>query len=443
MANNSQSPGGLARRIWHNLQSLLPALSADDLLRDRNYRRLWTSVLISSLGGQVTMLALPLSAVVLLQATPSQMGYLASMELLPFLLLSLPAGVWLDRVRKLPVYRCAELLLALVLVSVPLVWALGYLSMAFLYVVGFASGCVFVTSGSASQIVLTQVVPRKRLVEAHSKNALATSGAEVVGPSLAGLLIQLFGAPLALLVDALMLLVSVLLLRGLKVQEEPVSTATTHFWHDLLEGLRFVRGNRLLMTVAFTTGLWQFTIQCAVVAQMLFATQLLGLSEHQIGWCFTVAGLGTVLGSVFGHRISTRIGPGPCLVLGVLICGAGWLQLAFASVGYWGVASFVLMMLCFSFGAVLLFINFLALRQAVTPAAMLGRMTSTVRWLTLLGATPGALLGGYLGEHWGLRYAIGVGGGGMLLLGAWAWMYSGLRHVHSLPSEFAQGTGNP
>jgi MFS family permease len=97
------------------------------------------------------------------------------------------------------------------------------------------------------------------------------------------------------------------------------------------------------------------------------------------------------------------------------------------------VISFVLMLLCFGVGAVLMFINFLALRQAVTPAPMLGRMTSIVRWLMLLGAIPGALLGGYLGEHWGLRYAMGLGGVGALLLAVWAWFFSGLRQVRTLP----------
>ncbi|HSC00107.1 MAG TPA: MFS transporter, partial [Burkholderiaceae bacterium] len=166
-------------------------LNADDLLRDAIYRRLWTSILVSSLGGQVTMLALPLTAAVLLHATPTQMGLLTAMEIVPFVLFSLPSGVWLDRVRKLPVYVGGEIALAITVASVPLAWVLGVLTMHWLYVVAFLLGTVFTTAGSASQIVLTQVVPRERLVEAHAKNALASSGAEVVGPGLAGLLIRL------------------------------------------------------------------------------------------------------------------------------------------------------------------------------------------------------------------------------------------------------------
>src|ERR1700712_1683792 len=139
---------------------LLPALPPHDLLRDLAYRLLWTSILISSFGGQVTMLALPLTAAVLLHATPTQMGALTTMELLPFVLFSLPTGVWLDRVRKLPVYVLGESLLSLVVASVPLAWWMGWLTMPWLYAVGFVIGLVNTVAGSAAQIVLTQVVTR-------------------------------------------------------------------------------------------------------------------------------------------------------------------------------------------------------------------------------------------------------------------------------------------
>src|SRR5437868_7179314 len=170
------------------------ALAPDDLLRDATYRRLWSSILISSFGAQVTMLALPLTAAVLLHATPTQMGLLTAMEIVPFVLFSLPSGVWLDRVRKLPVYVVGESLLSLTVASVPLAWWMGWLSLSWLYFVGFVIGTVNTTAGSAAQIVLTQVVARERLVEAHAKNALATSGSEVAGPAVAGMLIKLMGA---------------------------------------------------------------------------------------------------------------------------------------------------------------------------------------------------------------------------------------------------------
>jgi MFS family permease len=427
------------RALLSRLRAWLPALPANDLLRDATYRRLWLSILISSFGSQITLLALPLTAAVLLKATPSQMGVLTAMELLPFVLLSLPAGVWLDRVRKLPVYVVGEGVIAVVLASVPIAWYFDLLSMPYMYAVAFSIGCVFVTAGTASQIVLTQVVARERLVEAHAKNALASSGAEVAGPGLAGVLIKLLGAPFALLADALLLVFSVLILRGLRVTENLVSKEETHFWRDLKEGLQFVASQPLLVSLSVSVGLWQLFHQCAMVVQILFATRELGLNENQVGLCYVGLGVGTVVASIFGSRISSRIGPGPCLILGFAISGVGWIQLALMPVGPLGIASFVLMLVCFGLGAVLLFINFLALRQAVTPEPLLGRMTSTMRWLILIPAGPGALLGGYLGEHLGLRYAMGLGGVGTLLLSLWAWRASGLRAIRSLPKVPGDG----
>jgi MFS family permease len=422
----------LQSRWWYALRQRL-ALPANDLLRDAAYRRLWTSILISSLGGQVTMLALPLTAVVLLHASPTQMGVLVAMEIAPFVLLSLPSGVWLDRVRKLPVYVGGELGLAFVVASVPAAYYLGWLAMPWMYVVAFVMGCVYVVAGSAAQIVLTQVVARERLVEAHARNALASSGAEVAGPGFAGALIKAVGAPVALLLDALMLLGSVLILRGVRVQEVLTPKKDAHFWRDLKAGIHFVRGTPLLMTMACTVGLWQMCHHAAIVVQILFATRTLGLSESQIGLSFVGLGAGTVLASTMGHRISSRIGPGPSLLLGLGLCGVGWLLLAAAPANALGRWMFALMLFLFGVGAVLIFINFLALRQAVTPTRLLGRMTSTMRWLILLPAGPGALIGGWLGEHVSLRASLVFAGTSALVVVLAAWQLSMLRGVRELP----------
>jgi predicted MFS family arabinose efflux permease len=180
-------------------------------------------------------------------------------------------------------------------------------------------------------------------------------------------------------------------------------------------------------------GLWQFFHNTAMVVQILLATRTLGLSESQVGLSYTALGVGTILASVFGNCISKHIGPGPCLALGIFVNGLGWLQLALAPAGIWSVASYVFSLACFGVGAVLMFINFLALRQAVTPVPLLGRMTSTMRWLILIPAGPGALAGGYLGEHLGLRASLGFGGVGMLLLAFWAWRSSVISGLKQLP----------
>jgi len=380
------------------------------------------------------MLALPLTAAVLLHATPTQMGLLTTVEILPFVLLSLPAGVWLDRVRKLPVYIGGEAGIALLNASVPFAWWMGWLGMPWMYAAAFVMGCIHVSAGAAAQIVLTQVVARERLVEAHAKNSLATSGAEVAGPGAAGVLIKLVGAPLALLVDAALLIGSVLILRGVKIHERLDRRPERRFWPDLRAGLQFVRGTPLLVSLAVTVGLWQMCHHAAVVVQILFATRTLGLTESQVGLAFIGLGVGTVAASVLGHRISARLGPGPSMVLGIAVCSQGWLALAAAPTNGFGAAVFATMLLCFGFGAVLIFINFLALRQAITPAPLLGRMTSTMRWLILIPAGPGALIGGWLGEHVGLRASLLFAGCTGLLLAAAAWQHPVIRGTTVLPT---------
>jgi predicted MFS family arabinose efflux permease len=330
-----------------------------------------------------------------------------------------------------------ELVIAAALCSVPAAWWLGRLSITWLYVVGFLIGTVNTVAGSAAQIVLTQIVPRERLVEAHAKNALANSAAEVAGPGAAGALIKLTGAPLALLADAILLIGSASILRGVRAREA-ASTEQRDFWPALRAGLKFVRERKLLLRMATYVGVWEVCNQTAMVVQILFATRELGLSESGVGLCYVALGLGTISASMLGHRVVSRIGPGPCLMLGFAISGAGWLMLSFAPPNAFGIAAYALMLTCFGVGAIFIFINFLALRQSVTPAPMLGRMTTTMRWLILLPAGPGALVGGWLGEHLGLRAALAIAGAGALALALVAWRQPVLRGVKKLPTLQAE-----
>lgn len=418
-------------------------LPSEDLWRNRSYRRIWLSILMSSIAGQITAIALALMSALMLNATPTQIGFLGAIGILPFLLLSLPSGVWLDRVRKLPVYIAGEVVMAMTLASITLIWSLGQLGMGFLYAAAFISGCVSVISGTASQIVLTQIVARQKLVEAHSKNALATSSAEIIGPGTAGLLIRLIGAPFALLANGILLIASVTLLRGIHVVETPVTKHNAHFLHELSEGMRFVMRTRLLVVLAVAVGGWQICQTTAMVVQVLFATRTLGLNEYQYGLCFSLAGLGTLMASSIGHRLSHRIGTGPCFISGILVSGVGWLQLAWAPSNGWELLSFLVMLFCFSAGTVLIFSNMLAIRQSVTPAPLLGRMTSIMRFVTMLPAGLGALLGGYVGEHFGLRAAIGLGGVGAILLGLFVWRFSLIRNVLEIPNDEPLAPNNP
>jgi predicted MFS family arabinose efflux permease len=410
-------------------------MKSESLFRIPGYARLWGSILLSNLGAQLTMIVLPLTAVVLLHASPTQMGLLGAMELLPFVVLSLPAGVYLDRIRKLPIYIAGELLMAAMLVSVPIAWKLDLLSMGWLYVVGIGAGVVYTVAGSASQIVLTQLVGRDQLVKAHAQNAMASSTAEVIGPGIAGLLIKLLGGPLTLLADCFLVLCSALMLKGLQVQEKLMPPQHTHFWGQLRAGLAFVRSQPVLIHSALVVGAWQFFAQMAMSIQVIYAIRELGMSEEHLSMSYVALGVGSIAVGLTGPRLGKAIGPGPALLLGVGLTGLGWLQLALFKDQIPAVVGFALMLMGFAAGATLLFINFLAIRQSVTPSPMLGRMTTTMRWLILLPAGPGALLGGWLGEHTAMSTPLWLAGLGAMLTAFVGMGLTRLRHLRVLPQS--------
>ncbi len=389
-------------------------------------------MLASSFGMQIMLLALPLTAAISLHASPTAMGVLTGMETLPFTLFSLPSGVWLDRVRKLPIYVAGELTLAAAAASVPVAGWFGVLSIPWLLLVAFTVGLVNTTAGSASQIVLNQIVGRDRLIEANAKNALANSSAEVAGPAIAGALIKLLGAPIALLFNAALLLMSASILGGIRTDETPPRGAG-RFWPELLAGGRFVGRNHLLVVLAGFVASWEFCNAAASGVNILFATRTLTMSGQSVGLCYVGLGIGTVLASLFGARLGRRAGPGRCITLGFALTASGSLLLAASPVGPWGRAAFALDLMLLGSGAILIFINFIALRQAVTPAPMLGRMTSIMRWLILVPAGPGALIGGWLGQHEGLRASLGFAGIGGWLLTITAWRSPVLRAITALP----------
>ena len=397
---------------------------------------MWFSILFSNLGGQITLLALPLTAVFLLDASPTQMGLLTAMEIAPFVLLSLPGGVLLDRMQKLPVYIAGEIVMGLSLLTIPLAWALDLLSINLMYVVCFAIGAVYTIAGSASQLVLTQLVGRDKLVEAYSQNAIAGSMAEVMGPGLAGILIRIFGAPLALVMDALLLIGSVLMLKGIRIYEDVPPRSTwkdRSFKDELWKGLNFVRSHPMLLEMAAIVGAWQFFAQMALSVQIIFAVKDLGLDETLVASSFVAMGLGSVLGGMAGPPISRKIGLGPALIVGIAITSIGWISLLLFEGLLPSIFLFSWMLICFSWGATLLFVNFLSLRQAFTPTELLGRMTTTMRWLITLPAAPGALLGGWMAEHIGMRSSLLCAGIGTLLVAVVATARPHLKSIHQLP----------
>jgi MFS family permease len=402
----------------------------------RDFRRLWGSLTITSFGAQITNLALPLTAALLLHASPMQMGILVALETLPFALFSLHAGVLLDRVRKLPVVITADLGRGLALAAIPVAAWFDALSIELLFGVGFLCGVQNVVGGAAYQVLLAQMAGRKRLVEANAKTALGETSAALIGPGLAGGLIHLLTAPFAIAVDAASFVVSALMLRRIEARNDvPQVNGASSVWREIGEGLRLVWQNRTLWGLAWLAGSWQFLHHMQIAVLILFATRELSLSAGAIGFAYACGGLGCVLASAFAERLSARFGVGPVIVQGLIITAIGWQAFGLLGGSGW-VATAALggAMLVFDFGAILYAINYLALRQAITPDRLLGRMTATMRFLTVAAAPLGSLVGGAIATGVGLRGTLLTVGALGLALAVAAVLWSPVRRHRVLPT---------
>jgi len=402
----------------------------------RDFRRLWTSLTITAFGAQITNLALPLTAALLLHATPLQIGILVALETLPFALVSLHAGVLLDRVRKLPIVIASDIARGVALLAIPAAAFAGSLDMGILYAVGFFCGVQNVVGGAAGQVLLAQMAGRKRLVEANAKIALGETSSALVGPGLAGGLIQLLTAPFAIVLDALTFFVSALMLRKIRAPSDvPHGGPRRSITAEIGEGLKLVYRNRTLLALAWLAGLWQVLHHMQVAVLILFATRELSLSAGAIGLTYVCGGLGCVLAAAFAERLSGRFGVGPVIVHGIILTALAWQAFGLIAGPVW-LATLLLgaAMLVFDFGAVLFGINYLSLRQAITPDRLLGRMTATMRFLTVAAAPLGSLAGGALATAIGLRatlLTIGVLG---LILSCGAVIWSPVRRHRKLPA---------
>ncbi|MGZ5198232.1 MAG: MFS transporter [Telluria sp.] len=387
------------------------SLASDDALRSADFRRLWLSNALSNFGAQITMFALPVCAALLLHATSSQMGILTACETAPFLLLGLPIGVLLDRSRRLPVMLFSDTLVMLSLASVPVASKLGVLSIHWLYAVGLAMGTGFVVGGGAEQVFLTFIVGRDKLVDAQARFASTESGARLLGPGIAGTLVQLVGAPFAVLCNAAGYAVSLLNLRLIRAREPEPVRKDTHPVREMIDGLAFVWHHKLLRKLAFTSGGWHLMFFGFNALQVLFALRVLGLAPGVMGTAQMLGGVGVLAGSVLVKPLTKRLGVGSVLVAGQLCSAIGWVLLpaipptlfgsVTATAAVYGIAIFFV-----DLGATLFFIPYGALRQKVTPDAMLGRMIATMRFSTVAMAPVGSIAAGALGQQLGVRNAL-------------------------------------
>jgi MFS family permease len=402
------------------------------------FLKLWVGQSISNFGSAITNLALPLTAVVLLHASSGQMGVLRAMLTIPALFMSLLFGVWVDRLRRRPLLIAADVGRMLLLGLIPLAAWLNLLRIEYLYLIGLLVGTLTVLFDIAITSFLPSVVPREALVEGNSKMQQSSTFVSIVGPGAAGALIGLVTAPMAIIVDAFSFLASVLSLWWIRVPEHhmlPGASARASFWQEIREGFHALLRTPVLRDLTIFTALGAFfsTIQQTIF--VLFVLNVLKLTTLQLGLVVSSSGIASFLGALLVNRVARHLGPGPTIVLGESLTALGGVLVAAAG-GPFAVALLVLIcgQAAFGLGTPLYSINQIALRQAMTPAHLLGRVNASRRFL-VFGIMPlAALLSGLLGSVFGLRSTLVIGAGGLLFTSLWAF-FSSVRQVYIFPRD--------
>jgi MFS family permease len=412
------------------------SISLSGLWRHPDFVKLWAGHTISRFGSEISQLAIPLTAALVLNASAFQMGLLGTFEFAPFLLLSLFAGVWVDRLRRKPILIVADIGRALLLGSIPLAAVLGVLRIEQLYVVGFCTGILTVLFDVADQSYLPALVSRGHLVEGNSKLEMSRSVAQIAGPGVGGALVQLVSAPIAILVDAVSFLASAVCLVTIRAREAaPVRHAHGggSIWAELREGLVVVLGNPLLRSIAGCTATTNLFGNGMMAVYVLYATRELGIGPALLGIILAAGGPGALLGALLAGRMANRFGLGATIIGASLVGGLANLLVPLASGPELAIAA--LLLLASFVGGIsnpVYNINQVSLRQAITPDRLQGRMNASVRFI-VWGTIPiGALIGGALGDAIGLRPTLALMAACSVLATLWI-LFSPVRRLKEQP----------
>ncbi|MGW6574029.1 MFS transporter [Streptomyces sp. NPDC054945] len=403
-------------------------------LRLRDFRLLLAGAATGQLGAQVTLVALPLVAVLELDAPAFQVGLLTAAETAAFLLVGLPAGALTDRMRKRPLMIRADLLRAVAMASIPAAALVGALTMAQLYVVALVTGVATVFFDVAHQSYLPQILPRDQLVAGNGALETVRSTAHVTGPGIGGGLVQLVGAQFAVIVDAVGYLLSALFLQRVRRTEEAPEPAAAggSLRKEIGEGVRFVFGHPLLRVIALTTGLANFCTAVLMATQTVHLVRVVGLQAGGLGLVLSASAVGGLLGAVCAGRLAAGLGQARVMLLSVLVTGPFALLWPLSGHGLLGAVLFAAGSAVVSFGAVVYNVAQVSFRQGMCPPRLLGRMNATLRFL-MWGTLPlGALLGGALAQSYGSRTALAWCAVGILAVPL-PLLFSPLRRMRDLP----------
>jgi len=431
---DAQEAGRLGR--WYRT-SLVGHPDAGD------FRQLWVGDTISQFGTQVGLIALPLLAVTVLNADEFQMGLLATSETLAFLIIGLPAGAWVDRMRKRNVLVVADLMRGVLLLALPAAYLLDVLTFPMLLVVAATVGVATVFFDVAYQSYLPSLVSSDRISEGNARLQVSQSAAQVIGPGLGGGLARLFGAPLVILVDAVSFLGSLVFTLRIRHREEPADKAARRpLLTEIGEGLSFVVRQALLRRIVATTGLSNLFGNVGQAMLVYFAIRDLGLGEAGLGLTLSIGAVGGLTGALAAGTVIRMLGEGRSIALPILpsVAAAALVPLAAGHGQPVAIAMLATSMAVFGFGTVIYNVAQVSFRQRLCPRMLLGRMNASVRFIVWGSIPVGAFLGALIGGHYGASPALWVSVAGQLVAVVPV-LFSPLRRMRDLPRALDQHAG--
>jgi len=406
----------------------------------RDFRRLWAGDTISQLGTQISVIALPLLAVTVLAADEFQMGLLTAFETLAFLLIGLPAGAWVDRMRKKSVLIMSDLVRGAALLTLPIAYAFDMLSFPLLLAVAGTVGLATVFFDVAYQSYLPDLVPSLRISEGNAKLQVSQSAAQVIGPGVGGLLVRALGAPLVILFDAVSYFGSAACCLQIKHQEQPAPKADRRsLWVEIGEGMSFVVHQPLLRRIVATTGLCNMFNALTQAMFVLYVIRELGLGEAGLGLVLSLGAVGGLIGALSAETFIRLVGEGRSIVLAILpsIPAVALVPLAAGHSRSTAIVMLAVSMVIYGFGVVIYNVAQVSFRQRLCPRPLLGRMNASIRFI-VYGLQPvGALLGGFIGAQFGVLTALWVAVAGEAI-GVLPVLLSPLLKMRHLPRALDQ-----
>lgn len=417
------------------------------LRRHPSFLKLWIGQSVSLLGSSVTTLALPLTAIYTLHADAEQVGLLKAVLWLPYLLIALWAGAWCDRHRRRRIMIVANAGQALAIGSIAVFALTGVLTLPLLYVAVFIAGCLAVFFDLSYNAFVPSIVTREQLVPANSRLQSSASVAQIGGPGLAGLLTEIFTAPVALLADAASFVVSALMLSWIRDSEPPAPRPVASgagVWSQIRAGLAIVLRNPLLRALMGNASTFNMFSQWMSALLVLFEVHDLGLRPGIIGLVAGTAAFGALAGAALAGTVTRSLGIGGALLAAVVAGPAGWLAVPFAPAGHPVLAAVILAtgLAVSNCGTSLSSVVAISVRQAVTPRDAIGRMTATYKSMTYGLITVGAASGGLTGQALGLRAAMLTGAVGLLASITWI-VFSPFPRLRELPAPATDAVPPP